>query len=385
LIISILLIITVAGFIVAAFFMPWISAATSVARVSEQVTNTMGPLGALPFVDKIITGVKEGTDIVRGVGDMDISTTVSGYNIPKMVNLKSSKVALSFVQNFFGDTEGLDKKSMLVYLLPIFAILCMLLAIIGIKYRIAVILMLILSGAILTAGFTGSASEDLPPAEKKEPLASNSTIVRTAALTLTAFLLSAVNISREPENSLRQAPDYSIFLKGTLFKERETPLAISNMFSSGPELPRPLVPELVEFIKTHPINLESKQALNILNQNFVWEGRGTEVVSLDDVLGLCAPVFRILNVDEEMKIWLLNMFQRYMRQPGLSDKERVARALLEYAPYLIDRGPTDKVRLQAVDALFALDENAGPEILSRLFYSPPGRGDGGRGRLLVVQ
>ncbi|MBU1913371.1 MAG: hypothetical protein KKB22_07555, partial [Candidatus Omnitrophica bacterium] len=209
------------------------------------------------------------------------------------------------------------------------------------------------------------------PVEKKEPLASNSTIVSrlftTATLTVAAFLLSAVNISREPENSPRQAPNHSVFLKGTLFEERETPLVISSMFSSRPELPRPLVPELVEFIKTHPINFESKQALNILNQNFVWEGRGTEVVSLDDVLGLCAPVFRILNVDEEMKIWLLNMFQRYMRQPGLSDKERVARVLLEYAPYLIDRGPTDKVRLQAVDALFALDENAGPEILSRLF------------------
>jgi hypothetical protein len=151
-IIFLILNIIAAALIVFAFFMPWVNAATSVARVSEQATNAVGPLGALPFVGKVIAGVKEGTDIVRDIGDINIDTTVSGYEIPKMVNSESSKVALSFARDFFRDTEGLDKKSMLVYLLPLLAILCVGLAIIGIRYRSAVIFMLLLSGIISLGG-----------------------------------------------------------------------------------------------------------------------------------------------------------------------------------------------------------------------------------------
>lgn len=151
-IIFIILNIIAAVIIITSFFMPWVSAATSVTRVSEEVANSMGPLGGLPFVGKVIAGVKEGADIVRGVGDINIGTTVSGYDIPKMVNSGSSKVALSFAQNFFQGTEGLDKKSMLVYLLPLFAIICILLTIIGIRYILALIPMLIVSGAISLAG-----------------------------------------------------------------------------------------------------------------------------------------------------------------------------------------------------------------------------------------
>ena len=138
--------------IVFSFFMPWVSATTSIVRVSKQVTNAIGPLGELPFVGEAISGLKEGADMIRGVGDIDINTVISGYNIPRMVNSKSSKAALSFARNFFKDTEGLGRKSLLVYLLPLLAILCTWLAFIGIKYRPAVISTLIISGIISLYG-----------------------------------------------------------------------------------------------------------------------------------------------------------------------------------------------------------------------------------------
>jgi hypothetical protein len=68
-----------------------------------------------------------------------------------------------------------------------------------------------------------------------------------------------------------------------------------------------------------------------------------------------------------MKLWLLNMMQRYMGQSGLAGKGKVFDRVLVYAPYLIERGPTERVRRQAVDALRTFAENAGFEMLSRLF------------------
>ncbi|MFH0763236.1 MAG: GNAT family N-acetyltransferase, partial [Candidatus Omnitrophota bacterium] len=72
-------------------------------------------------------------------------------------------------------------------------------------------------GAVLSMRTMEISPSASSPVEKKEPLASNSTIVSrlftTATLTVAAFLLSAVNISREPENSPRQAPNHSVFLK----------------------------------------------------------------------------------------------------------------------------------------------------------------------------
>ena len=151
-IISVLLVITAAGFIVAAFFMPWVSASTSVTRVSKEITNTMGPFGGLPLFDELMSGVEKSVGMVRDAGDINVDMTVSGYDIPKMVNSRSSKTALSFVRNFFRDKEGLAEKSMLVYLLPLLAILCAGLAVVGIKYRSATISMLALSGVISLTG-----------------------------------------------------------------------------------------------------------------------------------------------------------------------------------------------------------------------------------------
>lgn len=140
--------------IITSFFMPWAHARTSVGRVSSHVNRSIGDsFSALPFVDNIVASIKDTTDVMRDLGaDVDISTVVSGYNIPRMINDKSSKIALSFAESFFGTVKDLDKKSMLVYLMPIFAIVCVMLSIAGMRYKLSVILMLLLSGGISVGG-----------------------------------------------------------------------------------------------------------------------------------------------------------------------------------------------------------------------------------------
>ncbi|MDP3786842.1 MAG: hypothetical protein Q8R05_04740, partial [Candidatus Omnitrophota bacterium] len=50
------------------------------------------------------------------------------------------------------DAKDLDKKSMLVYLLPLLALVCIGLAAIGLKNKIAIIVMVVLSGGIAVGG-----------------------------------------------------------------------------------------------------------------------------------------------------------------------------------------------------------------------------------------
>ncbi len=188
-----------------------------------------------------------------------------------------------------------------------------------------------------------------------------------AAMVVSFCLLSATEVYREPTNTAGIFADQSAFLRGTLYREKEMPDIISRMLEAAPSGIGPLIPDAVKFIRMHPINLESKWALNVLNRNFLSGNSAIELRHLDEILSLCDPVFVILNVDEEMKIWLLNMLQRYMGQPGLSEKRKVFNVILVYAPYLIERGPTERVRAQAVDALRTFAENAGFGMLSSLF------------------
>jgi hypothetical protein len=150
-----MVVVIVAGaVIIKSFFLPWALASTSVGRVSGQVHRSIdSSFGSLPFVGKVMAGIKETSGVIQELGaDIDISTVVSGYNIPRMVNSKSSKIALSFAQSFFGDVKDLDKKSMLVYLMPLFAIVCIMLAITGMRYKISVMAILMISGVISIGG-----------------------------------------------------------------------------------------------------------------------------------------------------------------------------------------------------------------------------------------
>lgn len=156
------MIIAASVFIMVSFFMPWANIATSVAGVSKEVTSTAeGTLGKTPFAGKFLKSLTRVTDTVSELGDIEIKTAVSGYQIPKMVNDKTSKVALSLVQVFFKDAEDIDKKSYLVYLIPLFAIICALLAAFGLKNKIYVIIMAVIGGAISIGGLYNLLTMDI--------------------------------------------------------------------------------------------------------------------------------------------------------------------------------------------------------------------------------
>ena len=125
-------IIVCALIIIASFFMPWAKATVSATKVAKNVANSAsGKLQNTSFGGKFLQGLNQATNAIGNLGDIEVKTTVSGYDIPTMTSKKSSHVAIQLAQLLFKDAKDLDKKSMLVYLLPLFAIVCIALAVIG--------------------------------------------------------------------------------------------------------------------------------------------------------------------------------------------------------------------------------------------------------------
>lgn len=147
------LVILAAIIIIFSFFAPWAKLSASVTKVSKELTGQAGKAAGGTFGERFTRELSRVTDAIGKVGgDIQIKTSISGYDIPSMVNKKSSKVAISVIQGLLKDAKDLDKKAALVFLLPIFAVVCVVLAVIGLKNKLSVILMLIISGAISLGG-----------------------------------------------------------------------------------------------------------------------------------------------------------------------------------------------------------------------------------------
>lgn len=149
--------------IIHAFFMPWAKASASATKVAKSLAKSAsgGILENTPFAGKFIRGLDKTTDKISDLGDIQIKTAVSGYDIPTLINKKTSQIAIAIASVMFKDAKDLDKKSMLVYLLPLFALLCIGLAVVGLKNKIALIVMAVLSGGIAVGGLYNMMTIDL--------------------------------------------------------------------------------------------------------------------------------------------------------------------------------------------------------------------------------
>lgn len=155
-------IIVCALIIIVSFFMPWAKATVSATKVAKNLTDSVsGKLQNTPFAGKFVKEFNKATNAIGNIGDIEVKTTVSGYDIPTMTNKKSSRVTLQLTQILFKDAKDLDKKSILVYLLPLFAIVCIALAIIGLRYKVSVIATALIGGAIGIGGLYKLMATDL--------------------------------------------------------------------------------------------------------------------------------------------------------------------------------------------------------------------------------
>ncbi|MFH1790470.1 MAG: hypothetical protein ABH885_00595, partial [Candidatus Omnitrophota bacterium] len=69
--------------IVISFFMPWAEISTSVTGLSKQVTDMAGKtVGRLTVTEKMISNMEKFTNAISNFGDVEISATVRGDNIP---------------------------------------------------------------------------------------------------------------------------------------------------------------------------------------------------------------------------------------------------------------------------------------------------------------
>ena len=155
-------IIVCALIIIVSFFMPWARATVDATKLAKNVADSAsGKLQNTSFGGKFLQGLNQATNAIGNLGDIEVKTTVSGYDIPTMTSKKSSHVAIQLAQLLFKDAKDLDKKSMLVYLLPLFAIVCIVLAVTGLRYKVSVIAAAIIGGVIGIGGLYKLMSTDL--------------------------------------------------------------------------------------------------------------------------------------------------------------------------------------------------------------------------------
>lgn len=136
--------------IVISFFMPWAKAGTSATRVAKGVKRSME---GTSFGDKFVKQFDIAAQIISDMGDINVNTIVSGYDVPALVHKKSSHVAIAFAMVYIKDADGLDTKVLLVYLVPLFALACIALAVLGIKNISFVAIMGLVSGIMSIVGF----------------------------------------------------------------------------------------------------------------------------------------------------------------------------------------------------------------------------------------
>lgn len=125
--------------VVTAFFMPW-------ARVNVSLEKI------LPAGEKIVDTLDEFAENAGNLAGIESGPVVKGKDIPVLVNNKSSKVASTFINLLFKNAESLERKSYLVYLPVLLAVICALLAILGVENKIYILVMTILSGLLSGAG-----------------------------------------------------------------------------------------------------------------------------------------------------------------------------------------------------------------------------------------
>ena len=88
-------IIVCAIIIIASFFMPWARATVSATKVANNMVNSAsGKLQNTSFGGKFLQGLNQATNAIGNLGDIEVKTTVSGYDIPTMTSKKSSHVAI---------------------------------------------------------------------------------------------------------------------------------------------------------------------------------------------------------------------------------------------------------------------------------------------------
>ena len=169
--------------VIAAFFMPWANVNTSVTEVSKGV---LGAVGDVPLGEKISSGISKAASFLGDLGDVEVKTVVTGKNIPELVNSETSKVALSLAEMLFKSVEGLDWKSYLVYLIPLFAIICAALSVLALKKKLFIIPIIIIGAGIFYEGMHNIMTTDLSNVVVKI------TIEKGVWLTLYAFLFMAI-------------------------------------------------------------------------------------------------------------------------------------------------------------------------------------------------
>jgi len=131
--------------------MSWVKVETTASRISETLAKAAGDdSGALGrYAEKFSKAASE----IGGIVDIKASMTLRGIDIPALSDKGDSKLVKSIVRLCGFDTGNYRRKVYLVYLVPLSAIICFILSLLGIRNRIWVLPLVLISGTAAIGGF----------------------------------------------------------------------------------------------------------------------------------------------------------------------------------------------------------------------------------------
>jgi hypothetical protein len=145
----VVLIILASLVIIRGFYLPWATVETSVLKGAAAMMGD--PKGKIVQVPRLRRALKEAAGFFYPIvktADKEIKVVVTGRSIPRMMQGKDARVVISFMEILFKDIDNVEERAYLVYIIPIGALLCILFSLLGLKFRLPLILMLMLTEAI---------------------------------------------------------------------------------------------------------------------------------------------------------------------------------------------------------------------------------------------
>ena len=160
------------------FVLPWATLDVKAAHLPGQLTQALPGADLQALAGKLTSKIgrvtiqfKRGTETIAGELLPDLSTiptSVSGLEIPQLVNRQDAKVAMAFAEMFTGQRD-LGAKSYAVYLVPALALVCGALVTlasglrVGRTLRVSALLERLLSERLRNAECAGTRPSATPP------------------------------------------------------------------------------------------------------------------------------------------------------------------------------------------------------------------------------
>lgn len=151
--ILLILVIATSALIIRSFFLPWATVETSARNMAKAVRVTKKiQKEKVPLMRRAMRSARSLVSPATSIRGINIKRTVSGYEITRMLNKGELDIETTFMEALFRGVQNINKKSYILYIFPLSAMLCIPLSLLGLWFRSPIIMIFAASEALALLG-----------------------------------------------------------------------------------------------------------------------------------------------------------------------------------------------------------------------------------------